>query len=54
MDEIEKLSDRLLFLFSGRLIESGTVDEIRSKHEGKDLTECFMDIINYENKLKKN
>ena len=46
MEEIEKISDKILFIHSGKIVEQGTMEEILLRHNQKDLTECFLDIIN--------
>ncbi len=50
MNEIERLSDRIMLIHSGSIAESGTVGEILERNGGSDLTECFLKITGYERK----
>jgi sodium transport system ATP-binding protein len=42
MSEVEKLCDRIGFIHKGRLVESGSVEEIKGKHGDSDLEEIFV------------
>jgi len=44
MREMEQISDRILFLHQGRIIATGTPDEIITKFKGEDLEEVFLKI----------
>ncbi len=44
MREMEEVSDRILFLYQGRIIASGTPEEVVSKFQGEDLEEVFIKI----------
>ena len=49
MDEIEKLSDRIIFLYHGKLISDGSTDDLKNKFQCDDLTQCFLkNIEQYE------
>ncbi len=49
MDEIEKLSDRIIFLYHGKLISNGSTDDLKNKFQCDDLTQCFLkNIEQYE------
>ena len=51
MDEIEKLSDRIIFLYHGKLISDGSTDDLKNKFQCDDLTQCFLkNIEQYEKK----
>lgn len=45
MYEIEKLCDRVIMMHKGKVIESGTLDEIREKYNNPDLEEVFVSLI---------
>lgn len=45
MSEAEFLSDRVLLLHSGRIIESGTVEEVCGRVSAHGLTEAFLKLI---------
>lgn len=44
MREMEEVSDRILFLYQGRIIATGTPEEVVSKFQGEDLEEVFLKI----------
>ncbi|CDM69813.1 ATP-binding transport protein NatA [Clostridium bornimense] len=45
MYEIEKLCDRVIMMHKGKVIESGTLDDIREKYNNSDLEEVFVSLI---------
>ena len=45
MDEIEKLSDKIIFLFNGKLISNGSTEELKKQFNCDDLTQCFLNNI---------
>lgn len=45
MYEIEKLCDRVIMMHKGKVIESGTLDEVREKYNNPDLEEVFVSLI---------
>lgn len=45
MYEVEKLCDRVIMMHKGKVIESGTLDEIREKYNNPDLEEVFVSLI---------
>lgn len=45
MYEVEKLCDRVIMMHKGKVIESGTLDEIRAKYNNPDLEEIFVSLI---------
>ena len=45
MYEVEKLCDRVIMMHKGKVIESGTLDEIREKYNNPDLEEIFVSLI---------
>ena len=42
MDEIEKLSDRIIFLHNGKLISNDSPDKLKNQFQCDDLTQCFL------------
>jgi sodium transport system ATP-binding protein len=45
MREAEKLCDRLAVIHRGRVLAEGTLDELRDRHEQRDLEELFFQLI---------
>ena len=48
MRDIEEVCDRILFLHSGRILASGTADEIKKRFAGKDLDDVFIKVARNE------
>ncbi len=48
MREAEKLCDRLAIVHRGRILAEGTLDELRDRHEQRDLEELFFQLITNE------
>ncbi|MBI3595677.1 MAG: ABC transporter ATP-binding protein [Nitrospirae bacterium] len=44
MKEMEEMSDRIIFLNKGRIISTGTPDEIMKRFQGEDLEEVFLKV----------
>lgn len=44
MQEVDKLCDRIGIIHKGRLIETGTLDEIKNKYGDNDLEEIFVKV----------
>ncbi len=44
MREMEEVSDRILFLYLGRIVATGTPEEVVAKFRGEDLEEVFLKI----------
>jgi len=44
MKEMEEMSDRILFLHHGKIIASGTPQEIIQQYQGQDLEEIFINV----------
>jgi ABC-2 type transport system ATP-binding protein len=44
MREMEQISDRILFLYQGRIIASGTPEQVVARFQGEDLEEVFLKI----------
>lgn len=45
MREVEKVCDRVGIVHRGRLLETGTLDELRDRHRQRDLEEIFVAVI---------
>ncbi|WP_333860279.1 ABC transporter ATP-binding protein [Clostridium sp.] len=45
MTEVEKLCDRVIIIQKGRLIEEGTVDQLKEKYNNHNLEEVFIKLI---------
>ncbi|QAA30611.1 ABC transporter ATP-binding protein [Clostridium manihotivorum] len=48
MSEVERLCDRVVIINKGELIEEGTIEELKKKHNNNDLEEVFVDLIGGE------
>lgn len=48
MSEVEKLCDRVGIIHDGRLLEEGTITELRAKYREHDLEEIFVKVIGAE------
>ncbi|MFL0250868.1 ATP-binding cassette domain-containing protein [Clostridium neuense] len=46
MTEVEKLCDRVVIIHKGKLIEQGTIEELKEKYNNNDLEEVFVSLIN--------
>ncbi|MBI2450552.1 MAG: ABC transporter ATP-binding protein [Candidatus Nealsonbacteria bacterium] len=51
MKEIEKICDRILFLFKGKIITQGTPRELMEKFNKPDLEEVFIHLAGQNNKI---
>jgi sodium transport system ATP-binding protein len=45
MREAEKLCDRIAIMHRGRILAEGGLDELRERHEERDLEELFFQLI---------
>ena len=48
MREVEKLCDRVAIMNHGRILEEGTLDALREKHQQNDLDELFFSLISQQ------
>lgn len=48
MEEVEKIADRILFLFDGRIVDSGKPDELMKQYEAVNLEDLYIKIIEGE------
>jgi ABC-2 type transport system ATP-binding protein len=48
MRDIDEVCDRILFLHAGKILASGTAEEIKTKFVGKDLDEVFIKVARNE------
>lgn len=49
MREVEKLCDRVVIINKGKLVEQGTVSELKAKYKNDDLEEVFVGLIGGKN-----
>ena len=49
MREVEKLCDRVVIINKGKLIEQGTVRDLKEKYKNEDLEEVFISLIGGKN-----
>ncbi|PJI08558.1 MULTISPECIES: ABC transporter ATP-binding protein [Clostridium] len=45
MAEVEKLCDRVIIIHKGKIVEEGTIDSLKKKHNNDNLEEVFLDLI---------
>ena len=45
MREVEKLCDRVAVIHKGRILDSGTVEELEARHNQPDMEELFFELI---------
>src|SRR5215467_6955407 len=45
MREVEKLCDRVAIISRGRILASGTLEELRDRHRENDLEELFFNLV---------
>lgn len=45
MAEVEKLCDRVIIIHKGKIVEEGTVDSLKKKHNNNNLEEVFLNLI---------
>ncbi|QDT06133.1 putative ABC transporter ATP-binding protein YbhF [Rubripirellula lacrimiformis] len=45
MSEVERLCDRIAIMHRGRILDSGTLAELRSRHEQNDFEELFFGLL---------
>lgn len=45
MAEVEKLCDRVIIIHKGKIVEEGTIDDLKKKHNNENLEEVFLDLI---------
>lgn len=48
MSEVEKLCDRVVIIHKGKLLEQGTIEELKEKYKNNDLEQVFVDLIGGE------
>ncbi|KGK87479.1 ATP-binding cassette domain-containing protein [Clostridium sp. HMP27] len=49
MREVEKLCDRIIIIHKGKLIEEGTVEELKRKYNNEDMEEIFISLVGDKN-----
>ena len=45
MSEVERLCDRIAIMYRGRILDSGTLDELRDRHREDDFEELFFGLL---------
>lgn len=45
MSEVERLCDRIAIMHDGRILDTGTLEELRSRHDQHDLEELFFSLL---------
>ncbi|MDP4144893.1 MAG: ATP-binding cassette domain-containing protein [Bacillota bacterium] len=49
MTEVEKLCDRIIIIHKGKIVDEGSLQELKNKYGNNDLEEVFMQLINTKN-----
>ncbi|AKN30165.1 ABC transporter [Clostridium carboxidivorans P7] len=49
MAEVEKLCDRIIIIHKGKIIETGTIESLKSKYNNNDMEEIFMSLVGDSN-----
>lgn len=45
MSEVERLCDRIAIMYRGKILDTGTLEELRSRHEQHDFEELFFGLL---------
>lgn len=48
MSEVEKLCDRIVIISKGRIVETGTVEELKKRYDHNDMEDIFMRLVGGE------
>lgn len=49
MDEVQKLCDRVIIIHKGKMVEQGTINELKSKYNSNDMEQIFMNLVGDKN-----
>lgn len=49
MAEVEKLCDRIIIIHKGKIVETGTIESLKSKYNNNDMEEIFMSLVGDSN-----
>lgn len=49
MDEVQKLCDRVIIIHKGKMVEQGTINELKIKYNSNDMEQIFMDLVGDKN-----
>ena len=50
MGEVERLCDRIAIMHQGKILDTGTLAELRSRHDEEDFEELFFDLLSKHDK----
>lgn len=45
MSEVERLCDRIAIMYRGQILDTGTLEELRSRHQEDDFEELFFGLL---------
>jgi len=48
MEEIERISQKIIMIHNGEIIENGSIEEVLERNKVHDLSECFLKLIKYD------
>jgi len=49
MDEVQKLCDRVIIIHKGKMVEQGTINELKDKYNSDDMEQIFMNLVGDKN-----
>jgi len=49
MDEVQKLCDRVIIIHKGKMVEQGTINELKEKYNSDDMEQIFMNLVGDKN-----
>ena len=49
MDEVQKLCDRVIIIHKGKMVEQGTINELKAKYNSDDMEQIFMNLVGDKN-----
>ncbi len=54
MREVERLCDHVAIMYRGKILDSGTLEELAERHQQKDFEELFIQLLTSESREPKN
>lgn len=49
MEEVQKLCDRIIIIHKGKMVEQGTINELKAKYNSDDMEQIFMNLVGDKN-----
>ncbi|KAA5544285.1 ATP-binding cassette domain-containing protein [Roseiconus nitratireducens] len=54
MSEVERLCDRIAIMYRGKILDTGTLDELRGRHREDDFEELFFGLLSQHEQERRN